>query len=54
MPMEIQVLLWDRHKRLADFNRLVGSESPPLSNTNVNKQYRTYRIQLKDNSLLQM
>ena len=54
MLMEIQVLLWDRHTYLADFNRLVGSESLPLSNTNVKEQYKTYRIQLKDNSLLQM
>ena len=54
MLMEVKVLLWDRHKHLAGLNRLVGSESLPLSNTNVNKQYKTYRIQLKDNSLLQM
>jgi len=29
MPMEIQVLTWDRHKQVAGLNWLMGSQSYP-------------------------
>ena len=40
---KIQIMVWERHKNVAELNRLVGSNSPPpehaykLSNENVIK-----------------
>jgi hypothetical protein len=30
--MEIQVLAWDRHNNVVDFNRLIDSNIPPFAN----------------------
>ena len=33
LTLEITVLAWDRHKNVAGFNRLMGSQPPPLLKT---------------------
>ena len=30
MPLEIQVLAWDRHKYVAELSQLIGSDLSPL------------------------
>jgi len=32
MTLEIQTLVWDRHKNVAELNRFMGSQPPPLDN----------------------